>query len=69
MEVVYLLVGVVIGAIVTYILHRRAEAVGTLEVDYTNPEADLFRLKIDEDLENLVTKKYVLIKVQNNSQK
>lgn len=63
MELIYVLIGVVIGSIITNILHARIKSCGTLEINYSDPERDMYRLVIRDDLESLAKKKCVELKV------
>lgn len=39
---------------------------GTLRIDHSNPEKDLYRFDID-DLDSLVKKKRIILRVDNNA--
>ena len=57
-----LLTGFAIGMVFYFM--RRVE--GTLRIDRTNPETDLYRFDI-EDLDGLSKKKKILLKVDNDA--
>ena len=63
-------VGFVVGAGVWMILSGIANAVctarGTLRIDHSNPEKDVYRFEID-DLDKLSKKKYVELKIDHNA--
>ena len=40
---------------------------GTLRIDHSNPEKDIYRFDINCDLEKLQTKKRVMFKIDNNA--
>ena len=55
-------IGVLMGAIVTNIIHHRTIAQGTLKIDQSNPEKDIYRLEID-NLDVVAKKKHIRLKV------
>lgn len=63
MELIYVLIGVFIGSLITNILHLRTKSSGTLEINYSDPERDLYRLVIQDDLDTLAKKKRIELKV------
>lgn len=67
MEYLFAVVGVLVGSIISniifYIRYRKA---GTLRIDHSNPEKDVYRIEID-DLDGLSKKKHVILKVDNNA--
>lgn len=63
MEFVYFAAGLIVGFILTYILAR---PVGTLMIDHSNPEKDVYRFNI-EDLDGLANKKRITLNVDNNA--
>lgn len=64
MELVYVLIGVFIGSLITNILHLRIRSLGTLEINYSDPEKDLYRLVIQDDIDTLAKKKRVELKIR-----
>ena len=56
------IVGVVIGAVVTLIFQRMFFASGTLRIDRTDPDKDVYRIDLDR-LDNLHKKKRITLKV------
>ena len=72
MEFVWCLISAFIGSIVFSIIFCKESVSGTLEIDTSNPEKDLYRFDIKDDLNKLHTKKYIILKVDpkaNLSQK
>ena len=67
MEYLFAVVGVLVGSIISniifYIRYRKA---GTLRIDHSNPEKDVYRIEID-DLDGLSKKQHVILKVDNNA--
>ena len=41
-------IGVLMGAIVTNIIHYRTTSMGTLRIDQSNPEKDIYRIELDK---------------------
>lgn len=66
----WLVVGIIVGMIVTLvfsaIFRRVRTACGTLKIDHSNPEKDVYRLDIG-DLDNLSNKKRVVLIVDNHA--
>lgn len=60
------IIGAAIGAIVTMIFHGGAFATGTLRIDRSNPEKDIYRIDIN-DLDSLNKKSRVVLKVDHNA--
>lgn len=55
--------GAAFGIIVTH-LNRTS---GTLRIDHSNPEKDIYRMEFNDDLDKLNKKKRVILKVDNNA--
>lgn len=67
MEYLLIITGVLIGSIVSNIIFfARYKMAGTLRIDHSNPEKDVYRIEID-DLDGLSKKKRVILKVDNNA--
>lgn len=58
--------GVLVGLIIGVVSHFTRRVEGTLRIDHTNPEKDLYRFDI-EDLDGLSRKKKILLKVDNDA--
>lgn len=61
------LLGVIIGCIISnliFCIHYRRT--GTLKIDHSNPEKDVYRLEID-NLDKLSKRKRVVLKVDNKA--
>ena len=67
MEYLLILIGLLVGSIVSniifFIRYRKA---GTLRIDHSDPEKDVYRIEID-DLDGLSKKKHIILKVDNNA--
>ena len=67
MEYLFAVVGVLVGSIISSIIFSiRYRKAGTLRIDHSNPEKDVYRIEID-DLGRLSKKKHVILKVDNNA--
>ena len=67
MEYLFAVVGVLVGSIISNtIFSIRYRKAGTLRIDHSNPEKDVYRIEID-DLDGLSKKKHVILKVDNNA--
>lgn len=59
--------GMFIGCIVTILIFLICyHTAGTLRIDHSNPEKDVYRFEID-NLDGLSKKKHVVLKVDNNA--
>lgn len=61
------IVGALIGSIVTLIFHRMFFTSGTLRIDHSNPEKDLYRFEIN-DLDSIDKKRRIVLKIDHNAQ-
>ncbi len=59
-------IGVCIGAIVYALLQRIFVAHGTLRIDHSNPEKDIYRFEID-NLDKLNKRAYVELKIDHHA--
>lgn len=59
-------VGVVVEAIIASIYEAIISTRGTLRIDHSNPEKDLYRFEID-NLDKLGKKRYVNLKIDHNA--
>lgn len=59
--------GMFIGCIITnMIFFIRYHSAGTLRIDHSNPEKDVYRFELD-DLDKLSKRRRVVLKVDNNA--
>ena len=66
--ILYWLLGVLVGAsicVLFYIFILKRFTIGTLLINTTDPEADICRLVIDENLDSLLKKKIVILKIDS----
>ena len=67
MEYLFVLIGLLVGSITSNIIFFiRYRTVGTLRIDHSDPVKDVYRIEID-DLDGLIKKKHVILKVDNNA--
>jgi hypothetical protein len=66
MEFVFIFIGACIGAIGYGIIQRIFVARGTLRIDHSNPEKDIYRFEID-NLDKLDKKSYVELKIDRHA--
>ena len=67
MEYLFAVIGVLVGLIISNIIFSiRYRKAGTLRIDHSNPEKDVYRIEID-DLDGLSKKKHIILKVDNNA--
>ena len=62
----WILIGVTIGVILTQIVNNLRSAHGTLKIDHSDSNKDVYRLVID-DLEELSKKNYVFLEIDHNA--
>lgn len=70
MVLTYILVaiaGVLVGIIASYVFQVVQTAYGTLRIDHTDPEKDLYRIDIDGNFDNISKEKRIILKVDNNA--
>lgn len=60
-------IGVIIGSIVANIYHYMHTSSGTLRIDHSNPDKDVYRIELD-DLDNLSKKKRIVLQIDNNAE-
>lgn len=65
MELITCICGVVVGVVIS-IIWSRAHACGTIEVDCSDPDKDVYRLVVD-DLKSLTKKRWIVFKVNRNA--
>ena len=64
--VIGIIVGVTVTGIFSAILVKVRTSYGTLKIDNSNPEKDIYRFDVD-DLDGLSKKKHIILKVDNNA--
>lgn len=66
MEFMFFTAGVLIGSIIYAIIQGVSMAHGTLRIDHSDPEKDVYRLEIG-DLDKLNKKRYVELKIDHHA--
>ena len=63
MEVVYVVVGIMIGFVVSSII-RRKQPVGFLRIDKSDPDGPYLFLELKKNINEIITQKTVLLEVK-----
>ena len=66
MDYISVLVGFIFGVAITLIIMLNRTSFGTLRIDHSNLEKDIYRSDI-EDLDKLSKKKVVMLTIDNNA--
>lgn len=66
MEYIWIAIGALLCSIIGNIIFYAFSASGTLRIDHSNPEKDIYRIEFD-DLDKLAKKKRVILKIDNNA--
>lgn len=66
MDFIWGMVIAFVASVITSVIYHHRTAEGTLKIDRTNPEKDIYRLDID-DLDNLATKKRIVLNIDPNA--
>lgn len=66
MELLIFLIGVALGATINCIVRELTTASGTMRIDHSNPEKDLYRLEID-NLDKLSKKTRITLDIDHNA--
>ena len=59
--------GLIVGAVIVFIFQRVRTAFGTLRIDRSNPEKDVYRFDINGDIVNLPRKKRIVLRIDPNA--
>jgi hypothetical protein len=65
-DILLLAAGAIIGGLASSIRYWRKRTSGTLRIDHSNPEKDIYRFEVNE-IENLSRKKEIILKIDNNA--
>ena len=65
MELAIYICGVIVGIVIS-VVWSRAHACGTIEVDCSDPDKDVYRLVLN-DLKSLTKKRWIVFKVNRNA--
>lgn len=66
MEYILIVIGIIIGSIISNIIFYVFSTSGTLRVDHTNPDKDIYRFEIDR-LDKIGKKKRLIMKIDNHA--
>ena len=67
MEALYIIIGFALGGLVMAVIFGIQDIPsGTLKIDHSNPDKDIYRMEFD-NLDNLSKKKHVILKVDNHA--
>lgn len=66
MNYIWLLGGFVGGSLFGWVIRRMKPTAGTLRIDHSNPEKDVYRFDIN-DFDSLSKKKRIVLLVDNNA--
>ena len=60
-------IGIVVGIIVSYIFFQftKREPSGTFVIDLSDPMKDVCKLELEEDLETIYKKKYMILNISH----
>lgn len=60
------LIGIFVGGLLYWLFFEHNKPSGTFIMDFTDPDKDVFRLDLDEDLNDIYKKKQILLKVETH---
>ncbi len=63
---VALAIGIVVGIAISWIFRKFQTTYGTLRIDHSDPNKDIYRIEID-DLDKLSSKSDVRLKIDHNA--
>lgn len=66
MDFIWTFVACLISSVVTIIICNRRTAYGTLRIDHSNPEKDVYRIELG-DLDKLKKKRRIELKIDHNA--
>ena len=66
MDIIFIILFSLIGSIITCIIFSCKTTYGTLKIDHSNPEKDVYRFDV-YDIDKLSKKKRIVLKIDNNA--
>lgn len=66
MEIVLYVAVAIVSGVIVHIWHRSKKTSGTLRIDHSNPEKDIYRFEID-DLDSIARKKRIVLNIDHNA--
>lgn len=58
------LIGIFVGSLLYWVFFERKKPSGTFIIDFSDPNKDFCNLELDEDLNSIYTKKYMILKIK-----
>ena len=58
------LIGIFVGALLYYVFGERKKASGTFVIDLRDPEKDVCRLEMDDNLNDIYSKRQIILNVR-----
>lgn len=65
-DILLLMAGAIVGGIASSIRYWMKRTSGTLRIDHSNPEKDIYRFEVD-NLNNISKKKEIVLKIDNHA--
>ena len=65
--ILFSILGVAIGAVVTNFIFYLRTANGTLKIDHSNPKKDTYLFEVNDSLDKLGSKKRLILKIDNHA--
>lgn len=59
-------IGVIVGSLLTDLYFYRTRTTGTLRIDHSNPDKDVYRIELDY-IHDLPKKKEIVLTIDNNA--
>ena len=60
------IIGAIVGMVLASIIHLACNTVGTLRIDHTSSEKDIYRIEID-DLDSLNDRSRIVLKIDHDA--
>lgn len=57
-------IGIIVGALLFYVFVDRKRSSGTFVIDLSDPDKDICRLDLHEDLNDIYSKKSIMLKIK-----
>lgn len=59
-------VGFVVGIIGTIIVRNIRSGFGTFKINRSDPDVDVYRLEVEDDLDTIAKKKYLILRIKED---
>lgn len=60
------LIGIFVGGLMYWLIFERKKPSGTFVIDFSDSKKDVCRLELDEDINDIWFKKYIILKVKTH---